>query len=169
MAYSCFYQHDSLKSLKQPYSATLNDSVCWHVARSTRKLRSCCARNSLRRRPDLFYSETAAGKPETANSQNSLHNLWRSHRSLYPNVPSISPWNVKIITPFWVSWPCPFWSSAKCSFRTWTSSVLCFSAVSKLCLGLIPSSSILTCRNSWWKQQAYIWCWMPSTTLNKSR
>ena len=54
MAYSCFYQHDSLKSLKQPYSATLNDSVCWHVARSTRKLRSCCARNSLRRRPDLF-------------------------------------------------------------------------------------------------------------------
>ncbi len=51
MAYSCFYEHDSLK---QPYSATLNYPVCWHVARSTRKLRSCCARNSLRRRPDLF-------------------------------------------------------------------------------------------------------------------
>ena len=105
MACSCFYQHDSLKSLKQPYSATLNDSVCWHLARSTRKLRSCWARNSLRRRPDLFFSiATAAGKPETANSQNSLHNLWRSYRFLSPNVPSISPWKyVKIITPFWVS------------------------------------------------------------------
>ena len=58
---------------------------------------------------------------------------------------------VKIITPFWASWLCPFWSSAKCSFNTWTSSVLCFSAVSKLCLGLMPSSSILTCRNSSWQ------------------